>query len=141
MLRGAHVDKIKILVVEDDFLGRSLLGKMVARYGHVDAAVDGVEAVEAVKRSYETGQPYDLVFLDIMLPKKDGQAALKEIRAWEESRGIQAPYVCKVVMTTALSDARNVMSAFGSQCEGYVTKPFSKQAIDDQIRKLFGDGR
>lgn len=128
--------KIKILVVEDDFLGRSLLTRMIAEYGQVDVAVDGKEAVEAAKRAYETKAPYDLIFLDIMLPKMDGQEVLKSLRSFEEARGIYAPDVCKVVMTTALSDAKSVMSAFGSQCEGYVTKPFSKQAIDEQIRKL-----
>ncbi len=127
---------LRILVVEDDFLSRSLLSKIVSSYGQVDVAVDGKEAVDAVKRSYAAGAPYHLVFLDIMLPKKDGQTALREIRAHEESLGVSAPDVCKVVMATALGDAKNVMGAFGSQCEAYITKPFSKHAIEVELRKL-----
>lgn len=130
------MDKIKILVVEDDFLSRSLLSKMVSEYGEVEVAVDGIEAVDAVKRSYEGGAAYDLIFLDIMMPRKDGLAALREIREYEEASGISALEICKVVMTTALGDAKNVMTAFGSQCDGYITKPFSKKVIDDQIRKI-----
>jgi two-component system chemotaxis response regulator CheY len=112
---------------------------MVADYGDIDQAVDGVEAVAAVERAYMARAPYDLIFLDIMLPRKDGQAALREIRDFELKRGIPAPDVCKVVMTTALSDAKNVMGAFGAPCEGYITKPFSKPQIDAQIRKIYPD--
>ncbi len=131
--------KLKILVVEDDFLSRSLLASIVADFGEVSVAVDGLEAVESVKASYAEGKPFDLVFLDIMMPRKDGQAALREIREFEEASGIFAPDVCKVVMTTALGDAKNVMGAFRSQCEGYIMKPFSKKAIGDLLHKLLPD--
>jgi two-component system, chemotaxis family, chemotaxis protein CheY len=132
---------LRILVVEDDFLSRSFLTKMVSEFGEVEVAVDGVEAVEAVKLSYEAGAPYDLIFLDIMMPRKDGQTALKEIRAFEESLSISMPSVCKVVMTSALGDAKNVMDAFNSQCEAYLTKPFSKKAIDEQVHKLIAEAK
>ncbi len=130
------MDKLKILIVEDDFLSRSFLSKMVKEYGEVEIAIDGVEAVDAVKLAYGANAPYRIIFLDIMMPRKDGQTALREIREFEESAGISALDNCKVVMTTALGDAKNVMGAFGSQCDAYVTKPFSKKAIDDQFRKL-----
>jgi two-component system chemotaxis response regulator CheY len=131
---------LRILVVEDDFLSRSLLSKIVTEYGEIEVAVDGVEAVNAVKRAYAAGKPYDLIFLDIMLPRKDGQTALREIRSFEESSGIFAPDTCKVIMTTALSDAKNVMGAFGAQCEAYIAKPFSKHAIDAELRKILPEG-
>lgn len=130
------MEKLKILIVEDDFLSRSFLTKMVSAYGEIEVAVDGIEAVEAVKRSYESNQPYNIIFLDIMMPRKDGQEALKEIRAFEESSGVSALATCKVIMTTALGDAKNVMSAFGAQCDAYITKPFSAKAIEEQVRKL-----
>lgn len=130
---------LRILIVEDDFLSRSFLSKIVSAYGEVDVAVDGVEAVEAVKRSYEASHPYGLIFLDIMMPRKDGQEALKDIRAYEETAGVAASDICKVIMTTALGDAKNVMKAFGSQCDAYITKPFAVKAIQEQISKLFPD--
>jgi two-component system chemotaxis response regulator CheY len=128
--------KIKILIVEDEFLSRNLLAAYVAEYGPCDVAVDGEEAVKAVKYAYESGEPYDLVLLDIMLPVKDGQDALRDIRNYERERGIVAHDGAKIVMTTALSDARNVMEAFKSQCEAYIPKPYSKGKIDDTIRGL-----
>lgn len=127
---------LKMLVAEDEFLSRNLLTRMIQSYGTVDGAVDGAEAVAALKAAYESGKPYDLVFLDIMMPGKDGQAALKELRNYEESIGIHSPDVCKVIMVTALADAKNVMAAFNSQCEGYVTKPYSASAIREMVEKI-----
>jgi len=129
--------KLKILIVEDDFLSRSLLAQMVSELGTIDIAVDGVEAVDAVKASYAGGVPYSLVFLDIMMPRKDGRTALREIRDHEASIGLSPADACKVVMTTALSDAKSVMGAFDAQCDAYVTKPFSRKAIDAEVGKLF----
>jgi len=126
----------RILIVEDDFLGRNLLSRIVAGFGSVDTAVDGQEAVDAVKAAFEAGSPYDLVLLDIMMPGKDGHTALREIREFERSKEVFASDGCKVVMTTALGDAKNVMSAFKNQCEGYITKPYTVESVTDQILKL-----
>jgi two-component system, chemotaxis family, chemotaxis protein CheY len=131
-----YVSTLKILIVEDDFLSRSFLSKMLSEYGEIDIAIDGVEAVDAVKRACDAAAPYDIIFLDIMMPRKDGQTTLREIREYEESSGKSALENCKIIMTTAMGDAKNVMGAFGSQCDAYITKPFSKQTIDEQLRKL-----
>ena len=128
-----------MLVAEDEFLSRNLLTRMIQRYGTVDGAVDGAEAIEALKTAYEDGKPYDLVFLDIMMPVKDGQTTLQELRSYEESKGVPSPDACKVFMVTALGDARNVMTAFRNQCEGYVTKPYSMDAIKEVVEKIAKD--
>lgn len=128
--------ELRMLIVEDEFLSRQLLQTYVSEHGSCDVAVDGNEAVRAVKLSYESGKPYDLVFMDIMLPEKDGQTALKEIRTFESERGILGEGTCKVLMMTALSDAKSVMEAFKNQCEGYITKPYSKVKLDEAIKKI-----
>ncbi len=127
---------LRMLVVEDEFLSRNLLTRMIQRFGTVDGAVDGNEAIIAVKTAYESGNPYDLVFMDIMMPVKDGQTALLEIRGYEEGRGILPTDAAKVVMVTALGDAKNVMAAFKSQCEGYLTKPYTMEAVQEIVSKL-----
>ncbi len=128
--------KLKMLVVEDEFLSRQHLMSIVAEFGSVDVAVDGVEALRALELSYEAGAPYDLIFLDIMLPNMDGQEALRKMRAYEEARGVLASSGVKIVMATALSDSRSVMEAFKGQCEAYITKPYTRQKIRDELKKL-----
>jgi two-component system chemotaxis response regulator CheY len=127
---------VKILIVEDDFASRKLMQKYLSPYGICEVVVDGEEAVLAFRESLENDDPFDLICLDIMLPKKDGQQVLKSIRSMEAARGIEGSAGVKVIMTTALGDAENIMSAFRSQCEGYLTKPVTRQRLLDEIREL-----
>jgi two-component system chemotaxis response regulator CheY len=127
---------MKTLIVEDDFTCRLLLQELLKSYGVTHVAVNGKEAVAAVRGALEAGQPYDLVCLDIMMPEMDGQQALKEIRALEESRGILSPQGVKVVMTTAMGDMKNVFAAYASLCDGYLTKPIHGEKLLEELRKL-----
>lgn len=127
---------MKILIVEDDFASRKLMQKYLSPYGICEVVVDGEEAVLAFSESLENDDPFDLVCIDIMLPKKDGQQVLKSIRNLEASRGIEGSEGVKVIMTTALGDAENIMSAFRSQCEGYLTKPVTRQRLLEEIKDL-----
>ena len=127
---------MRILIVEDDFASRKLMQKFLSPYGECELAVDGQEAVNAFKESLEREQYFDLVCLDIMLPKMDGQQVLKNIRHMEAARGILGRDGTKVIMTTALNDTSNIISAFRSQCEGYVTKQVSQPRLLTEMREL-----
>lgn len=120
---------MKILVVEDDFISRRLMQKFLVSYGDCDIAVNGREALMAFDMAWQEGKPYDLITLDIMMPEMDGQRALAEIRSAEEKKGISGPDGVKVIMTTALSDPENVMTAFKSQCEAYLIKPIARENL------------
>jgi len=125
-----------MLIVEDEFLSRKLVGHYIEKFGAYDVAVNGEEALKAVSASYDDGRRYDVVFLDIMMPDKNGLEVLKEIRAIEAARGVGVSDGLKVIMTTALGDAKSVMEAFRNQCEAYITKPYTEEAFATQLRKL-----
>jgi two-component system, chemotaxis family, chemotaxis protein CheY len=127
---------MKTLIVEDDFTSRLLLQEFLKSYGPSHIAVNGREAIEAVCRALEAGEPYDLICLDIMMPKMDGQEALKQIRKQEEIRGILPPDGVRVVMTTALGDIKNVLTAYHGLCDAYLTKPIRKEDLLNELRKL-----
>jgi len=128
---------MKALVVEDDFASRKLLQKILAPYGEVDIAVNGLEAIEAFSRALEEGLPYELVCMDIMMPEMDGQAALKRIRAIERERNIPPSQESKVIMTTALDDPKNVVEAYyKGGATSYVPKPIDKQMILHLLKNL-----
>jgi two-component system chemotaxis response regulator CheY len=127
---------MKILIVDDDFTNRIILQEFLKTYGSYHLAVTGAEAVTAVKKAVEENDPYHLICLDIMMPEMDGQEALKEIRALENGAGIKPARRTKVLMITALDDARNVMEAFKSLCDGYLVKPLSKQNLLEKLREM-----
>ncbi|MBI4806434.1 MAG: response regulator [Desulfovibrio sp.] len=128
---------MKALVVEDDFASRKLLQKILAPYGEVDIAVNGVEAIEAFTKSLEEGAPYELILMDIMMPEMDGQTALKNIRAIERERNITSMQEAKVIMTTALDDPKNVVEAYyKGGASSYVPKPIDKQMLLHLLKNL-----
>ena len=127
---------MKTLIVEDDFTSRLYLQEILKKYGPANVAMNGKEAVEAVRAALESGEPYDLITLDIMMPEMDGQAALNEIRRVEEAGGIASIYGAKVIMTTALDDSKNILASFKGQCDVYLTKPVDKAKLLGELRKL-----
>jgi two-component system chemotaxis response regulator CheY len=128
--------KIKILIVEDDFLARKLLNIYLSPIGEVDVATNGTEAVSAVKIALDEHQPYDLICLDIMMPETDGIQALKQIRNLETQEGLSQKNNSKVIMTTALSDKGRVVAAAHATCDAYIIKPVTKSRLFTELRKL-----
>jgi hypothetical protein len=63
---------VNILVVEDELTSRELLKVILEPYGTIQTVADGIEAMKAFNLALAK-QPYDLICLDIMLPKMDGQ--------------------------------------------------------------------
>jgi len=127
---------MKTLIVEDDFTSRLLLQELLRNFGLAHIAVNGREAVEAVRIALEAGQPYNLICLDIMMPIMDGQQALKEIRKLEEARNIYSTDGAKILMTTALDDIQNKITAFSGLCDGYLSKPIHKDQLMAELRDL-----
>jgi two-component system chemotaxis response regulator CheY len=127
---------MNILIVEDDYLCREVLRRYMQPHGTCNIVINGREAVDAFKTSLVANERYDLVCLDIMMPELSGQEVLKEIRAAESEAGISGLDRSKVIMTTALSDASSVMTAFRGECDGYLVKPISKDAILKLFKQL-----
>jgi two-component system, chemotaxis family, chemotaxis protein CheY len=80
---------------------------LLTKYGECPIAINGPEAGLAFRMALDAGRPYDLIGLDIMMPEMDGQAALKEMRAPEEARGIVSTHGAKIIMTTARDDIKH----------------------------------
>lgn len=126
---------MRALIVEDEFLSRKVLTSFIKSLFEVDVAVDGKEAVTAFCQAHEEGRPYDLILMDIMLPELDGVAAMTQIRALEQEQKLQ-PRV-KVLMTTALDDARTVIRSFhDGEAAGYLVKPLTKDKLFAELQKL-----
>ena len=129
---------MNILIAEDDFVCRTLLQEILGVYGTVDVATNGREAIDSFTQSTETGEPYQLICLDIMMPEVDGQQALKEIRRIEQEKGVSGANAVKIIMTTALGDPKNIMEALlKGHCDAYINKPVSAEEIE-KIMSDFG---
>lgn len=127
---------MKSLVVEDEFVARCVLQRFLARYGECDVAVDGAEAVDAVTHALKNADGYDLICLDIGLPKLNGQGVLERVRELELERGVQIGQGCRVIMTTITSSTSQVLGAFRGGADAYLTKPINLPALSQELKTL-----
>ena len=110
--------------------------KILSKYGECDVTVDGLEAVDAFMLAQKENKPYDLVCLDIMMPKLDGVKVLKVIRSLEDKKNIQEGKQVKVIMTTALAEKQYVDKTFELGCQAYANKPIDAVKFKEVLEKL-----
>lgn len=127
---------MKILVAEDDLASRKFLQRFLSQYGECDVVVDGLEALDAFLISIKSNQLYDLICLDIMMPKVDGVKVLKAIRDLETQKGVLPEKRAKIILITALAEAQYVQNAFEIGCEAYAAKPIDTNKLVEVMKKL-----
>lgn len=127
---------MRILIAEDDPTSARYLEGLLSRLGECAVVADGEEALLAFAKALDDDRPFDLVCLDIMMPRMDGQEALQAMRKLELDRGIKPSREVKVLMTTALGDVRSVMSAYKGGATAYITKPIVSERLFETIRSL-----
>ncbi|MGE5631527.1 MAG: response regulator [Caulobacteraceae bacterium] len=127
---------MRILIAEDDMASRKFLQKFLSQYGECDVVVDGLETLDAYLLAIKENNPYDLICLDIMMPKVDGVKALKAIRDLETQKGILPEKRSKIIMTTALAESNYVQNAFEIGCEAYAAKPIDTEKLIEVMKKI-----
>ena len=121
---------MRILVVEDERKVAAFVRQGLVEEGHVvEVAADGEAALDAVAG----GPPYDLVVLDVMLPKRDGLSVLKTLRA----RRVQAP----VLLLTARDGVADKVAGLDAGADDYLAKPFAFEELLARVRALLRRGR
>jgi len=127
---------VKILIAEDDQRSRTFLAKFLSAYGDVDLAQNGMEALDFVMDAMKNKTHYDLLCLDIMMPKVDGLKVLKVLRTMEAQQGIDDSRHLPVIMMTALADMSYVDQAFELGCDAYASKPIDIAKVEEVMTNL-----
>ncbi|CUT04960.1 Response regulator receiver domain-containing protein [Candidatus Kryptobacter tengchongensis] len=119
-------EKSRVLVVDDEEALRYLLSSELAAEGYeVETAGDGDEAIEAIKQ-----KDYDVVLLDIKMPRVDGFEVLRFIK--------QNKPEIKVIMLTAYADVKNAIEALKLGASDFVSKPYDLEDILTSINRALG---
>ena len=115
---------MKVLIVEDERKLLRLLKEGLDLLGYVtDVAKDGEEALDL---AYV--EAYDIIILDINLPKKDGFEVLRDIRQFNKE--------VNIIMLTARSDIDDRVKGLDYGANDYMTKPFDLKELDARMRSL-----
>lgn len=127
---------MKILMADDEHICRKLMTEHLSNFGKCDSVENGDQVAEAVEKALESGKYYDLICLDIMMPKMDGQTALKIIRELESKYDIPEGDGAKIIMMSALGDHDNIITAFHEQCDAYLVKPIKFETLKAKLKEL-----
>jgi len=128
---------LRALIVDDDPVNTCFLMEILSPYAFCDTAVDGRQGLDAFGRALESGRPYDLIFLDVMMPGMDGHQALEGMRHMEHQQGVASSDAAKVIMVSALDDTRTIYRAFfQGQALSFLPKPFTCDTVLDELRKF-----
>ncbi len=115
---------MRILVIEDEKKVAGFIRKGLVEHSYaVDVAHDG-----AAGESLATKNEYDLIVLDVLLPRQDGWETCRKIR----ERGIQAP----ILMLTSLRGTEEKVRGLDSGADDYLTKPFALSELLARVRAL-----
>lgn len=127
---------MKILIAEDDNLSRTFLTEFLQEYGQCDTAANGMETIDKYLEAFKQGEPYDMMCLDIMMPKVDGLMVLKLIRELESQQKVDAEKQAKIIMMTAIADMEYVDQAFELGCDAYASKPIEIAQVQEVMQDL-----
>lgn len=129
--------RLRILIVEDEPVNREFLALSLSGHGDCQAVGSGEDAVRAQASALAENRPFDVIFLDIMLPGMNGLQALEHLRELERQHQVQPRRHVPVIITTGLDDDRTASRAFiQGQAASYMTKPFQAGQITEELRKL-----
>ena len=126
---------MRFLIIEDQADVSRLVTALLKPYGDCVVAEDGRSGLDAVIGALDSGASFDALFLDIMMPNMNGHETLDAIRKLEEARKIYPPEAIKIIMTTALADRENVMTAFRNQADAYLVKPILQKSLLEAMTK------
>ena len=114
----------RILLAEDNAVNQKVALRTLKALGyHADVASDGVEAVEAAEAAARAGRPYDVVLMDVQMPRMDGHAATREIRA---ALGDAQPFVVALTANALDGDAQKALDA---GMDAYLSKPVAREDL------------
>ena len=123
----------KALLVEDNELNREIATAILEEIGlEVDIAEDGTDAVNMM--SSAESRKYDLIFMDIQMPKMDGYTATREIRTLDDPKCANIP----IIAMTANAFEEDRKKAIKAGMNGHIAKPISADAILENLDQIFG---
>ena len=119
---------MKVLIVDDEEMIRAVLREYVEfEGGEAEEAQDGMEAVRMCREN-----DYDVILMDVMMPRLDGFSAVKEIRKFKDT---------PVIMLSARGEEYDKLFGFEIGSDDYVTKPFSPKEVMARIHAVMKRGR
>lgn len=122
---------IKVLVVDDNFVNQEVIARMLKLEGlsSTEVANDGMQAVEKVSKSIEDNDVFDVIFMDVQMPRMDGRQATRVIR---QELKLDIP----VVAVSAFADQENKSDCFEAGMNEFLSKPVRRPELRNLLFRI-----
>ncbi|MDT8447784.1 MAG: response regulator [bacterium] len=124
---------MRALIIEDDVHSAQLLQKMLDPWTRAEVALSGSEGLVKIETGIAEGTPFELIFLDILMPDLDGREVLTNLRRIEAEADIEEAVV---VMATQRDDAESVITSFSQGAHHYFLKPYDQGVLAELLSEL-----
>lgn len=125
---------MRILIVDDNEDICKLVPLILDSHATCEYVLSGEEALKKVAEHWKNDKPFDVIFLDIMMPDMDGITCLKELRQMESDNAHDGSRAVKVIMLTAYNDPKHVLDSFKEHADGYIVKPFDEEKLLNEMK-------
>ena len=122
--------RLKALIVDDSELSRCMTGTIIGKVFSFDEAENGKDGVAKHRKAVESGTPYDIIFMDIVMPEMDGKEAVRRIREYETSQNLETKPIIMISASEMLGDIEGLVS-------GLFRKPTSKELMNELLQNIF----
>jgi CheY-like chemotaxis protein len=131
---AAIAPSLSILVAEDNEINALLMRSLLTRLGHKPVVTtNGEEALESWLASDSAGTPYDLVLMDIQMPKLDGIETTKRIRAREAGQRVRRTPILALTANALVEDR---YACFEAGMDGFLMKPLDRDKLAEALKGL-----
>lgn len=125
---------MKILVIDDEYVALSRMVKLFSRWGESVGATNAAQAMELAKDGLDSGEPFDIISIDIELPDSDGLDLLNQFQELEEQSHLS--WVSKKIIVSAQSKHDNITKALALGCDDFLVKPVSVSTLEEKMKLL-----
>lgn len=122
-------ESMKILIVDDETVSRKILQRKLERIGSCTAVDDSLKALALFDKAAKSEEPFNLITLDVSMPKMDGRQLLSMIRKKEKAMKIPKENRVKIIMVTSRMNVSTIKECIRLGCDGYISKPVNKYQL------------
>jgi two-component system, chemotaxis family, chemotaxis protein CheY len=124
---------MNFLIIEDETTALIKMKALLSSYGQCTGVTNGYQALEQCAAAIKQGAPFDLITIDIGLPKVSGLQVLQAINKLESDHNVPAS---KKIMVTASGTKENLIKAASGGCNGFMVKPVKKDTLEEKMAAL-----
>jgi len=127
---------MKILIVDDENISRKILLKKMELIGECTTVNDSLKALVLYDKAVKAKDPFEIITLDVSMPKMDGRQVLSMIRKKEKAMKIVKKDRVKIIMVTSRMNISTIKECIKLGCDGYISKPVNKYQLLESLSRM-----